>query len=484
MSSFISKVLIISQPATSRFDMAITPRIRGSLAMAVQCVLVLVSLALMPPAMAADNAAAGDENPVATVDLHYSLLVPAAEIASGPGGWNYTNSQCIALFGKACYTPALMRAAYNVPTDADGSGQTIVIVDAYGSPTVREDLNVFCTTFGLPSADLEVLFPFGAPHWPSDRQGNSLDQQHISWAGETTLDVQWAHAIAPKAKIVLVVSPSPLASDLDLAQRYAVDHRLGQVMSLSFGYTEPGVYYGGHVPQWFGLVTQQAHSIYEDAVAAGITVFAVSHDYGATLPVSGSPIVAFYPASDPLVTAVGGTSLFMTDSGQYLGETVWNDFDNCPLGCRYGPFPFATGGAPSVLFNAPSYQSALSGFTARTTSDVSYNAGCYTAVVFYLGFLGANSGFYSGCGTSAGAPQWGAITELVNQARGVPVGFLNPRLYAMGADPAQYAQLFHDVTIGDNIVYGGGFYASPGYDLPTGLGSPDVAALIDKLKTP
>jgi len=309
-------------------------------------------------------------------------------------------------------------------------------------------------------------------------------QQEVSWAGETSLDVQWAHAIAPKAKIVLVVAASPIAADLNIAQRYAVDHHLGQVMSLSFGYPEPGILVLSHIIQWFGVALHQAHPIYETAAAAGISVFAVSHDYGATLSPIDSPVAAAFPASDPLVTAVGGTSLFMTDAGQYLGEIVWNDFDDCPFDCRFGPIPLATGGAPSILLNAPSYQSALSGFSARTTSDVSYNAGCYTSVVFYLGFFGPNSGFYAGCGTSAGAPQWAAITALVNQARGKPIGFLNPKLYAIAADPVKYAQVFHDVTFGDNILFGGGFHANPGYDLPTGLGSPNVAALIDALKAP
>src|SRR5262249_45588667 len=389
-----------------------------------------LSLLLSLTAVATSVAVADEADIVFTVNPHVSLLLPASEMVA-PATWNFTNSQCIALFGRACYTPDLMRAAYNV-----------------------------------------------------QRVKRLSSQQEVSWAGETSLDVQWAHAIAPKAKIVLVVASSPIAADLNIAQRYAVDHHLGQVMSLSFGYPEPGILVPSHIIQWFGVALHQAHPIYETAAAAGISVFAVSHDYGATLSPIDSPVAAAFPASDPLVTAVGGTSLFMTDAGQYLGEIVWNDFDDCPFDCRFGPIPLATGGAPSILFNAPSYQSALSGFSARTTSDVSYNAGCYTSVVFYLGFFGPNSGFYAGCGTSAGAPQWAAITALVNQARGKPIGFLNPKLYAIAADPVKYAQVFHDVTFGDNILFGGGFHANPGYDLPTGLGSPNVAALIDALKAP
>jgi subtilase family serine protease len=371
-----------------------------------------------------------------------------------------------------------MRSAYDIPADADGSGQTIVIVDAYGSPTVKEDLDIFSTTFRLPPADLEVVYPPG--HLAQLPPSGFLSDLVRSWAGETSLDVQWAHAIAPKAKIVLVVSATEFGNDLNVAQRYAIDNHLGQVMSLSFGVFEAGLAGGPNQSHWF-LHLKQAHANYEAALAAGISVISISHDYGTGI--YGEPS-ATYPGSDPLVTAVGGTSLFMTDAGQYLGETVWNDFDDCPLGCKNGPIPLATGGAPSILFNAPLYQAPFSGFGTRTTSDVSYNAGCYTGILYYLGFLGPYSGWYIACGTSEGAPQWAAITALVNQSLGAPVGFFNPQIYAIGADPVKYAEVFHDVTVGDNALFGTPFFhANSGYDLPTGLGSPDVDALLKALKS-
>ena len=137
----------------------------------------------------------------------------------------------------------------------------------------------------------------------------------------------------------------------------------------------------------------------------------------------------------------------------------------------------------STLFTAPAYQSSLSGLPGRTTSDVSYHAG--TGFLVYFGFLGAaNSGFYVVDGTSAGTPQWAAITVLANQTLGSPLGFLNPKLYAIAADPGKYAQAFHDATVGDNALGGPGYSATAGYDLPTGLGSPNVAGLINLLNAP
>jgi subtilase family serine protease len=415
------------------------------------------------------SAFADPSNIVYKADPPHRLVAPASPgvLPAFP-----TPSQCVAAFGLACYTPALMRAAYNVPTTSLGAGQTIVIVDAYGSPTVAEDLHIFSVIFGLPEADLEVVYPMGRPAFNPNQH-----HDETGWAVETSLDVQYAHAIAPLAKIVLVVAPNNFGNALNVAQRYAIDNHLGQVMSLSFGSDEAAINGGGNNIQLI-----QAHQNYLAALNAGITVFASSGDGGAS---DGFPIAnASYPASDPLVTAVGGTDLFMTDAGAYVGEIVWNDQDACPFGCTAGIFG-STGGAPSKIFAAPGYQSALSGIGARTTSDVSYNAGVYTGVLVYIGFLGpGKNGLYFVGGTSAGAPQWAAIAALVNEAAGQPMGFLNPALYAIGSNALKYAQAFHDVTVGDNKFFGPGFNAGTGYDLPTGLGSPDVTGLINALLGP
>jgi subtilase family serine protease len=381
-------------------------------------------------------------------------------------------SQCVKQFGLACYTPALIRSAYNVPANFTGDGQTIVIVDAFGSPTIRQDLHIFDLAFGLPDPTLNIIEPGGSPTF----NPNSANQ--ISWAFETTLDVEWSHAIAPAATIDLVVASSNFGNVLNNAEQYAVSNHLGNVISMSFGAPEGLIAGAGN-----NLQLQQAHAIYEQAKAAGITVFASSGDSGATNGLSS--VNALYPASDPLVTAVGGTNLFLTNSGAYKSETVWNDSNPslCPFTCRYGPFG-ATGGAPSSIFPAPEYQADVNGNAMRTTSDVAYNASVYTAVLAYVGFFSnpANNGFYFFGGTSEGAPQWAAIVALADESSGRALGFLNPKLYSI-LKSTEYGNDFHDVTVGDNGFFGPGFSARIGYDLPTGLGSPDVAHLLVTLSS-
>jgi subtilase family serine protease len=293
-----------------------------------------------------------------------------------------TPSQCEALFGVACYTPQLVRTTYNVPSTLTGAGQTIVIVDAYGSPTIQSDLHIFDQVFGLPDPQLNILYPGGRPTF------NANNSTEVAWTGETTLDVEWSHAITPDATIDLVIAASHAGNDLNIAQRYAVDNHLGNVMSLSFGAPEAAIGGRGN-----NFQLQQAEQIYQSAKAAGITVVAAAGDWGdanvgifnPSGPRTAGPN-ALYPASSPSVLSVGGTYLFAADNGAYTSETAWNDLDPnlCPFGCRYfGQFPFTltTGGAPSLIFPVPAYQQGITGYTMRTTADVAYNASLYTAHV-------------------------------------------------------------------------------------------------------
>ena len=159
-------------------------------------------------------------------------------------------------------------------------------------------------------------------------------------------------------------------------------------------------------------------------------MFASAGDFGASNQYSFAN--ALYPASDPLVIFVGGTNLFIDDSGNYQSEDVWNDSDKalCPFGCTDGIFG-ATGGSPSLIFSAPPFQQSVSGNAMRSTSDVIYNASVYTAVLVYLGFgPPAQQGFYFFGGTSEGDPQWAAITALADPAAGHALGYLSPALYA------------------------------------------------------
>ena len=431
-------------------------------------VLGIASLAAFTGTGSLAQAASGNSTPII-----YTASPPHAFAFSKVTAGLPSPSQCVKQYGLACYTPQEIRTAYDVPSSLTGAGQTIVIVDAFGSPTIRQDLQVFDQEFGLPATTLNIIYPDGKPAFNGGH--GSVGANEVGWAEETSLDVEWSHAIAPDATIDLVVAPTSYGDALNVAEAYAVDHHLGNVMSMSFGAAEAAIAGAGN-----NLQLRQADAIYRAAAQAGISVFASAGDNGAS---NGYPQPnALFPASDSYVTSVGGTNLFTADDGTYQGETVWNDSDPslCPFGCPYGVFG-ATGGAPSAVFAAPSYQSGLTGQAMRSTSDVAYNASVYTAVMVYLGFLGPNNGFYFFGGTSEGAPQWAAITALADQAAGHPLGLLNPQLYRIAQDPKAYAADFHDVTVGQNALYGPGFSAGTGYDMPTGLGSPNVANLIRTL---
>ncbi|HET7357058.1 MAG TPA: S53 family peptidase [Nocardioidaceae bacterium] len=424
-----------------------------------------------------------------------SLSTPATAQSSGTGSITYqvhpfaklyksgtkpgafpSPSDCIKAYGLACYTPSEIRQAYDIPDSWTGQGQSIAIIDAYGSPTVQSDLDVFDAAMGLPKfEDLHVYCPTGCPSTMTAHDG-----QPDGWAGETSLDVQWAHAIAPDATINLVVAGNNYGNSLNNAVQYAVDHKLGNVLSMSYGADEAYISGGGN-----NLQLEQSHQAFQNAVNAGVSLFASSGDWGASDGFS-SP-TASYPASDPLVTAVGGTNLFTKHNGAYDGEWTWNDSDpaTCPFTCKYGAIG-ATGGAVSTIFDDP-VQQAISGLDGRSPSDVAYNASVYTSVLVYLGFNAdpADNGFYFFGGTSSGSPQWAAIGALANAQNGGASltsgdSTFRQKLYGIYGTP-DYATDFHDVTIGNNRFFGPGYDAKPGYDVPTGLGSPDVQNLVATL---
>jgi subtilase family serine protease len=382
-------------------------------------------------------------------------------------------SQCVALVGLACYTPAQIRKAYDIPANFTGKGEKIAIVDAYGSPTAAADLANFSAVFGLPAADLHIYCAADACAWPTGGDELTLAE---NWAFETSLDIQWAHAIAPLATINLVVSPTPDNGVMNDAVQYVVTRNLGDVLSMSWGTDE-----ADNNPATDNDLFTPLHNIFTQAAANGISLFASAGDGGAA---DGWPHTnASYPASDPLVTSVGGTNLFADDKGNYQNETVWNDFDPslCPFGCTEGIFG-ATGGSVSTFFNTPAYQVGVTHQSGRAVADVSYNASVYTAVWVSVGFFSNpdDNGFYFSGGTSSGSPQWAAIGALADQKAGHRLGQLNPLLYAI-ASKGSYNKAFHDVTVGNNAFFGPGFNAGKGWDIPTGLGSPDVGNLIGAL---
>jgi subtilase family serine protease len=428
----------------------------------------VMGAAALAVSMGAPSAGAAATSP-ATIVYQVQPILKMAFPASGklPGAFP-TPSQCVASAGLACYTPQLLRSAYDIPAADTGAGQTVVLIDAYGSPTIRQDLATYSAEFGLPAANLNIFYPLGQPTYNPAQHHNET-----SWAEETSLDVEQVHGLAPDATIDLVVAPNNSGNVLNNAEKFAVDNHLGNVMSMSFGSPEQII--KGNASN--RIQQAQAHAIYAQATAEGMSVFASAGDSGASAGTSVAE--SSYPASDPLVTSVGGTNLFMSDSGAYQSESVWDDQTGCPFGCTAGIFG-ATGGAPSTLFPTPAYQSGITGYSTRTVSDVSFNASVYTATMIYLSIPGIPSGFYFFGGTSEGSPSWAAITAIADAVIGQPLGTLNPLLYKIYGTSA-YASDFHDVTVGNNALNGPGFSAGPGYDIPTGLGTPDVANLITSL---
>jgi len=367
-----------------------------------------------------------------------------------------------------CYSPAFVRAAYNFPANLDGRGQTILIVVAYGSPTIRHDLAVFDHSFNVPDPpSFTILCPAGG--CPKYDPVHHPDQ--VNWAIETSLDVEYAHAMAPAANIVLVVGENERGNAINAALAKAVEQYPGSVMSQSFG--TPEILNRGNRFQFL-----QSHKVYEAAAAAHITVLAAAGDTGATNGFATAN--ANYPASDPLVTAVGGTEgrpypgglagcSGRTCTGAYGGERVWNEFS------------YATGGAFSLIFPAPLYQSTL-GVKMRATPDVAYNSAIHGGVLVANSSATGSDMFFLIGGTSAAAPQWAAIFALANQAAGRSLGFVNPAIYKLAAS-ATYSSDFHDITVGHNKAAGTpvGYVARPGFDFATGWGTPNVANLIADL---
>jgi subtilase family serine protease len=426
-----------------------------------------------------------------------SLRVGPQAIPAETAGPNYGLFTCQVVGlspSVTCYDPYQMRHAYNVDAliaaGFDGKGKTIVIVDAFQSPNIVQQLNFYNSFYGLPS-----LNGLGAP--PSASLGTFSqvapdgltpfvpgNRNMTGWAEEISLDVLWAHAIAPGANIVLVLAKSNADADILSATKYAVDHNLGDVISQSFGENESCM-----DPN---LVTQQ-HQVFADATMKYITIFASSGDEGAAqFTCDGSSLVqaASSPASDPLVTAVGGTELHAARycltvlgcnpsanpaPGIYQGEIAWNEV---PIGVDG-----ATGGGFSVLYDEPSYQQGtIHGGKQRGVPDVSYSAAVLHGVLTYLNIPGVRAGFYLFGGTSAGSPQWAAILAIADQQAGNNLGFINRALYHIGQAQIHYSASLFDVTSGNNSFLGvQGFNAGPGWDATTGLGSPRTDQLVNYL---
>ena len=408
-------------------------------------------------------------------------------------------AECVATFTVPCYGPDQLQTAYNEQplfnSGITGKGQTIVIVDSFGSPTIQADLAVFDAQYNLPAPpSFKIIQPAGkVPTWdPTDANGD------VGWAGETTLDVEWAHCMAPGANILLVETPVAETEgtagfpQIVQAENYVINHHLGQVISQSFGATE------GTFPSVASIAGLR--SAYFNALRNHVTVLAATGDAGATDYSNAAGTLLYthravdWPSTDPLVTAVGGTQLALLDDGSRTQpDQVWNDSANYALNNVFfgtpGPEALATGGGKSAVFARPWYQNSVAGVTGsqRGVPDIAMSAACSGLVDTYQSFPGQPSGWYYDCGTSEATPLFAGIVALADQSAGHSLGLINPALYTLSAERAPGLV---DVTSGNNtvsfiqdnaLVTVKGFNAGPGYDLASGVGTVNAALFVPEL---
>ncbi len=377
-------------------------------------------------------------NLLSATSLPSSLIVSpfAARTAAGAGSTvAITNPTIVG------YTPSQIRAAYGFDQlttfatssgseRANGAGQTIAIVDAYNDPNIAGDLAVFDQAFGIAAPpSFKIVSQTGSTRLPLGNPG---------WDTEISLDVEWAHAIAPGASILLVETTSDRWSDLIAGVDYAKVQPGVSVVSMSWDVSEY-------------RIETATDSTFTTAANHPVTFVAASGDYGAPPE---------YPAISPNVLSVGGTTLNLAAGGGYGSETAWS----------------GSGGGVSPIEKEPAYQDGAQNTGYRGNPDVAYDADPNTGFAVYDTIDDRyGTGWQEIGGTSAGAPQWSALLAIADEglaAAGKPaLAQAQARLYSLPAND------FHDITRGGNGVYSAG----TGYDAVTGLGSPVANVLISDL---
>jgi subtilase family serine protease len=424
-----------------------------------------------------------------------------------------SEADCFAI-GRRCFTATAMQNSYNLaPLYAagnQGQGVTIAIIDSYGSDTIAYDLSVYNTQMGLPHMCGEPGAACGAgiPNFtqltlqgspatialPPKSKGTGLQGNKTSWAVEVSLDVETAHAIAPLANILLVTTPNAETLGVQgfpqmmAAEDYVVQNHLATVISQSFAAAEES----------FASVQSLLNLRYAfvDAAQNGVTVLAGSGDFGTanstkTPARTGGTLIPYptveWPASDPLVTGVGGTYL-CTNPVTGLGI----DSADPPAPCQNNPGVrevgwIASGGGFSHVFATPAYQITLpAGSTPigamRGVPDVALQASARTGALIYVSLPPITPGWYIIGGTSLATPQWAGLVAIADQIAGHGLGQINPTLYALASGPG-YSTYFYDVTTGNNQANPTvpGYPATTGWDPVTGLGTPNAAALVPAL---
>jgi subtilase family serine protease len=421
-----------------------------------------------------------------------------------------SEAACFAI-GRRCFTATAMQNSYNLPplyaAGNAGQGMTIAIIDSFGNPNMASDLANFDTQMGLPHmcGEPSAACGSGVPtfthvYWngqtqvkspPSTSNGTGL-QERDGWVVETALDVEWAHAMAPEANILNVTTnPAETQGVQGLpammnAEQYIVDHHQATVITQSFGTTEEN--FNGTQ-----ALLNLRHA-FISAAANGVTVLASTGDFGTanpgTTPIKNPATIPFptvgWPASDPLVTAVGGTYLC---TNPVTGTSV--DSTDPPTNCQANPGVreigwIDSGGGFSHIFAKPGYQNSLpAGSTPigamRGIPDVGFQASSRTGPLVYATGAGAGGWFIVG-GTSCSSPQFAGLVAIADQIAGHGLGLINPTLYNLAAG-SSYGTYFYDVTTGNNQADPAvpGFPATTGWDPVTGLGTPNAATLVPAL---
>jgi subtilase family serine protease len=489
----------------------------------VKGLLIAIAVLAAGGAAAAPVAAA----PVAAAAVQVVPFATGHILAAGKMTQPPTTAQCEKNDGIACYQAFQLQKAYDLgPLFAkgiEGQGSTIVIVDAFGSPSIAADLKTFDSQMGLPNPpSFKVITPEG-PITTTQKNctstysptGPDLCSDYDGWTDETSLDVEWSHAMAPKANILLVETPMTETEgiyglpQMVAAENYVINHHLGDVISQSFGATE----------KTFSSPSQiySLRSAYLNAARHGVTVLAASGDTGSTDyicdPASGcadpdnaiccssTPAIS-WPSTDPLVTAVGGTKLTLNAKGDRTApDSVWDDLSST-VGVTGPVYTYgASGGGHSTVFSRPQFQHGVPGVgNSRGTPDISMSAAVNGAVDFYDTTDPAVAGWGIVGGTSEASPLFSGIVALADQAAGHRLGDLNPSLYALAKSgahsgiapisagtnaftfcPVADTKSDSSCASGADLVTVPGAAANGAYNEATGLGTVDAAKFVPAL---
>jgi kumamolisin len=341
------------------------------------------------------------------------------------------------------YTPPQVAEAYGFPTEVDGAGETIAIIELGGGYS-ESDLASYFANLSIATPSVTAQSVDGGSNTP----GGEADV-------EVMLDIEVAGAVAPGAAIVVYFTPNTDAGFIDAVSQAVHDTtNRPSVVSISWG---------GPEDSWTQQAREQLEQVFTEAAELHVTVTVAAGDNGSTDGVQDGHQHVDFPAAAPHALACGGTSLHARGA-EISRETVWND----------GPGHGATGGGVSIEFALPSYQASASvpvnvdtQAVGRGVPDVAGNADPETGYAILADGTAQTVG-----GTSAVAPLWAGLVALLNQSLGAPVGFLQPQLYALPSGT------LNDILKEDN----GAYRAGPGWDACTGLGSPNGGALLQALR--